>query len=92
MQAARKPNLDALAAKAEVGLMSTGVPELPMGSDVGNMAVLGYDPRRYYSGRAPLEARNLGVELKKGETAFRCNLVHVKDGIMDDYSAGHLST
>jgi 2,3-bisphosphoglycerate-independent phosphoglycerate mutase len=69
-----------------------GVPELPIGSDVGNMAILGYDPRKYYSGRAPFEAFNLGVTLQKGEVAFRCNLVHVKDGIMDDYSAGHMST
>jgi 2,3-bisphosphoglycerate-independent phosphoglycerate mutase len=92
MQAAKKPNMDRLCAAGATGLMNTGTPELPMGSDVGNMAVLGYDPRKYYSGRAPLEARNLGVELKKGETAFRCNLVHVKDGVMDDYSAGHIST
>ncbi len=92
MQAASKPNMDRLCAAGETGLVNTGVPELPMGSDVGNMCVLGYDPRKYYSGRAPLEARNLGVELKKGEVAFRCNLVHVKDGIMDDYSAGHLDT
>jgi 2,3-bisphosphoglycerate-independent phosphoglycerate mutase len=72
--------------------MNTGVAELPMGSDVGNMAVLGYDPRAYYSGRAPLEAKALGVEVKKGEVAFRANLVHVKDGVMDDYSAGHIGT
>jgi 2,3-bisphosphoglycerate-independent phosphoglycerate mutase len=92
LQAAKKPNMDKLAAAGELGLAATGVPELPMGSDVGNMAVLGYDPRKYYTGRAPLEARNLGVELKKGETAFRCNLVNVKAGVMEDYSAGHLST
>jgi 2,3-bisphosphoglycerate-independent phosphoglycerate mutase len=92
MQAAKKPNMDRLCALGKTGLMNTGTPELPMGSDVGNMAVLGYDPRKYYSGRAPLEARNLGVELKKGETAFRCNLVHVKDGVMDDYSAGSIGT
>jgi 2,3-bisphosphoglycerate-independent phosphoglycerate mutase len=92
MQVAQKPCMDRLCAAGETGLVSTGVPELPMGSDVGNMAVLGYDPRKYYSGRAPLEARNLGVELAKGETAFRCNLVHVQDGVMDDYSAGHIST
>lgn len=92
MQAARKPNMDRLCAAGEQGLAATGVPELPMGSDVGNMAVLGYDPRKYYTGRAPLEARNLGVDLSKGQVAFRCNLVHVKAGVMDDYSAGHLST
>ncbi len=92
MQAAAKPHMDGLASRGEQGLANTGVPELPMGSDVGNLAVLGYDPRRYYSGRAPLEALNLGVKLGKGEVAFRCNFVHVKDGLMEDYSAGHLST
>jgi len=92
MQAAFKPNMDRLCAAGETGLVSTGTPDLPMGSDVGNMTVLGYDPRKYYSGRAPVEALNLGVTLAKGETAFRCNLVHVKDGVMDDYSAGHIST
>ncbi len=92
LQVAKKPNMDRLCAQGETGLANTGVPELPMGSDVGNMAVLGYDPRKYYSGRAPFEALNLGVTLAKGETAFRCNLVHVKDQIMDDYSAGHINT
>lgn len=92
LQAARKPNLDRLCAQGRLGLMKTGPAGLPMGSDVGNMAVLGYDPGRYYSGRAPLEAQALGVEVKKGEFAFRANLVHVADGVMDDYSAGHIST
>lgn len=92
LQAARTPCLDRLAADGSLGLFNTGVPELPMGSDVGNMAVLGYDPRRYYSGRAPFEALALGVELKKGEIAFRANLVHVAQGVMDDYSGGHMDT
>jgi len=92
MQAARKPAMDGLAAKSKVGLAWTGVKELPMGSDVGNMAVLGYDPRKYYSGRAPLEAKAMGVELKKNEVVFRCNLVHVAGGQMEDYSAGQIGT
>lgn len=92
LQVAHKPNLDRLCKLGQLGTMNTGTAELPMGSDVGNMAVLGYDPTRYYSGRAPLEALNLGVELKKGEVAFRANLVHVADGIMQDYSGGHIST
>lgn len=92
LEAASKDNLDQLSAQGRLGTMATGVPELPMGSDVGNMAVLGYDPRKYYSGRAPLEALALGVEVKKGEFAFRANLVHVEDGRMDDYSAGHIGT
>lgn len=92
LQAAVTPMLDRFASDGTLGLFHTGVTELPMGSDVGNMAVLGYDPRKYYSGRAPLEALAQGVEMKKGEVAFRANLVHVADGIMDDYSAGHMST
>jgi 2,3-bisphosphoglycerate-independent phosphoglycerate mutase len=92
MQVAKKPNMDRLCAAGQTGLAYTGVAELPMGSDVGNLAVLGYDPRKYFTGRAPLEAKNLGVEIGKGEVAFRCNLVHVKDGVMDDYSAGHMDT
>ena len=92
LQAAKKPNLDRLCALGRQGTLMPGVPELPIGSDVGNMAILGYDPRKYYSGRAPFEAFNLGVTLQKGEVAFRCNLVHIKDGVMDDYSAGHMST
>lgn len=92
LEAAHKPNLDRLCAAGWLGTMKTGPESLPMGSDVGNMAVLGYDPTRYYSGRAPLEAKALGVDVKKGEFAFRANLVHVADDIMDDYSAGHIST
>lgn len=92
LQAANKPHLDALCSAGTLGTLVPGVPELPIGSDVGNMSVLGYDPRRYYSGRAPLEALNLGVDLKKGEVAFRANLVHVADGVMVDYSAGHIGT
>jgi 2,3-bisphosphoglycerate-independent phosphoglycerate mutase len=92
MEAAVKPNLDSLAGKSEMGLFWPGVPELPMGSDVGNLTVLGYDPRENYSGRAPFEAANLGIELGKSDTVFRCNLVSIKDEQMFDYSAGHIPT
>ncbi|HXB96966.1 MAG TPA: cofactor-independent phosphoglycerate mutase [bacterium] len=92
LEAARTPNLDRLCAAGALGTLRTGAPGLPMGSDVGNMSVLGYDPRQYYSGRAPFEALAQGVKMDKGEIAFRANLVHVADGVMDDYSAGHMST
>jgi 2,3-bisphosphoglycerate-independent phosphoglycerate mutase len=92
LQVAKKPNLDRLCAAGLLGSFNTGTQDLPMGSDVGNMAVLGYDPTAYYSGRAPFEARNLGVELAKGEIAFRANLVNITDGIMADYSGGHINT
>ena len=66
------------------------------GSDIANLAIMGYDPGRYHTGRAPLEAAALGVELGPREVAFRCNLVTLRfdaDGIfMEDYSAGHISS
>jgi 2,3-bisphosphoglycerate-independent phosphoglycerate mutase len=92
LQAARTPNLDLLAHNGTLGTTHTLVTGLPLGSDVANLAVLGYDPRQYYSGRAPLEAANIGVELGPTDVAFRCNLVYVKDGNMADYSSGHIST
>ncbi len=90
LEAAETPNLDLLAGSGETGSAIT-IPEvLPAGSDVANLAVMGYDPRKYYTGRAPLEAASLGLDLGAGEIAFRCNLVHVEDGTMSDFSAGHI--
>lgn len=97
LEAAATPTLDRLAPAAELLLTHT-VPEgFPPGSDVANLSLLGYDPQEIYSGRAPLEAASMGVELGPGDTAFRCNLVQVEqqaDGslVMADYSAGHIST
>ena len=66
---------------------------LPPGSDVGNMAILGYDPAEYHTGRAPIEAAAMGVELAPDEVAFRCNLVTVgADGTMVDFAAGHITS
>ena len=63
---------------------------LPPGSDVGNMAILGYDPARFHTGRAPIEAAAMGVELAPDEVAYRCNLVTIgDDGTMVDFAAGH---
>ncbi len=61
---------------------------MPPGSDIGNLALMGYDPKKNFSGRASLEAANLGIKLKDDEVVFRCNLVTVKDDKMADYSAG----
>lgn len=97
LEAAATPTMDRLAPQAEMLRVRT-VPEgYPPGSDVANLSLLGYEPERYYTGRAPLEAASLGVDLAPDETAFRCNLVHVErpnDGrlIMIDYSSGHIST
>jgi 2,3-bisphosphoglycerate-independent phosphoglycerate mutase len=100
LEAARMPNLDALAARSEVGRARVIPAGLPAGSDVGNMAILGYDPTRYHTGRAPIEAAAMGVELAPDEVAYRCNLVTVSDGgpqgdqpqIMLDFAAGHVSS
>ncbi|MCL2790906.1 MAG: cofactor-independent phosphoglycerate mutase [Desulfobulbus sp.] len=97
LEAAATPAMDRLARQSEMLLVRT-VPEgYPPGSDVANLSLLGYEPERCYTGRAPLEAASLGVELGPDETAFRCNLVHVDrpgDGrlIMVDYSSGHITT
>ncbi|MCK5219732.1 cofactor-independent phosphoglycerate mutase, partial [bacterium] len=92
LQAARTPNLDFLAKHGTLGTAHTLVPGYPLGSDVANLAVMGYDPKKYYSGRAPLEAANIGVDLGPKDVAFRCNLVYVKNNVMEDYSSGHLPT
>lgn len=97
LEAAATPTLDRLAPASELLLVHT-VPEgFPPGSDVANLSLLGYAPQKVYSGRAPLEAASMGVELAPGDVAFRCNLVQVEKKangalIMADYSAGHIST
>jgi 2,3-bisphosphoglycerate-independent phosphoglycerate mutase len=92
LEAAQMPRLAALAARSVVGRAAV-IPEgLPPGSDVGNMAILGYDPARYHTGRAPIEAAAMGVELGPDEVAYRCNLVTLGDSeppTMIDFAAGH---
>jgi 2,3-bisphosphoglycerate-independent phosphoglycerate mutase len=92
LEAAAMPELARLAARAEVGRAAV-IPEgLPPGSDVGNMAILGYDPERFHTGRAPIEAAAMGVELGPEDVAFRCNLVTLDDAsppTMVDFAAGH---
>lgn len=96
LEAAATPNMDYIARKGLLGMVRV-IPEgFPPGSDVGNLSILGYDPSRYYAGRAPLEAASMGVELGPEDVAFRCNLVTLQDSggrvKMEDYSAGHIST
>lgn len=98
LQYAKKPNIDKLAKSAEVGLVKT-VPEgFPPGSDVANLSVMGYDPQKYYTGRSPLEAVSLGVELGPDDVAFRCNLVTLskekvyEEKTMVDYSSQEISS
>jgi 2,3-bisphosphoglycerate-independent phosphoglycerate mutase len=91
LEAADIPNMDAVARDGRVGTVDT-IPEgFPAGSDVAIMSVLGYAPQEYYSGRAPLEAASMGIELAPGDWAVRCNLVTITGGEMADYSAGHIT-
>ncbi len=92
IETARTPNMDYIAKNGTVGNAVT-VPEgLQAASDVANMALLGYDPGKYYCGRGPLEAANMGIDIKENEVAFRCNTVTIADDKMADYSAGHITT
>lgn len=92
LEAARTPRMDELAQKGQVGLCRT-VPEgMTPASDVASLSILGYDPKRYYTGRGSLEAANIGVTLEEEEVAFRCNLITVENGKLIDYSAGHIPT
>jgi 2,3-bisphosphoglycerate-independent phosphoglycerate mutase len=93
LEAARMPHLGALASCAEVGLAEVIPPGLPPGSDVGNLAILGYDPTEFHTGRAPIEAAAMGEELAPDEVAFRCNLVTIDEhGTMVDFAAGHVTS
>src|SRR6478672_11717295 len=94
LEAAAMPHLARLAAAGEVGKAAVIPPGLPPGSDVGNMAILGYDPARYHTGRAPIEAAAMGIDLQPGQVAYRCNLVTLDDatGTMVDFSAHHIAT
>lgn len=92
LEYAATPNMDRVAALGRVGRIRTIPAGLPPGSDVANMSLLGYDAAAHFQGRGPIEAASLGVALEAGDTAFRCNLVTLRDGLMADYSAGHIAT
>ncbi len=98
MEKADKPNMDSLAKTAEIGLCKTVAKGLKPGSDVANLSVMGYNPAVCYTGRSPLEAASIGVELKPTDVALRCNIVtlsdeeNYEDKTMVDYCAGDIST
>ena len=98
MELAYKPCMDSLAKKGEVGLVKTVQDGMKPGSDVANLAVLGYDAKKYYSGRSPLEAASIGIDLKSTDVTFRCNLVTLSDEpeysdkTMVDYCADDISS
>ena len=92
MEVAVTPNMDMIALKGIVGT-SNNVPRgMTPASDVANLSILGYDPKKYYCGRGPLEAANLGVEIGESDVAFRFNVITEAEDRMLDYSAGHIST
>jgi len=92
LEAARTPNLDRMAREGATGMLRTIPDGFDPGSDIANMAVLGYDPAKCYTGRGPLEAMSMGVGLAEDDVAYRCNLVTISCGIMSDFSAGHISS
>lgn len=97
LEYARTPNMDRIASQGRLGLTHTIPDGFPSGSDVGTMSLLGYDPRRYHTGRSPIEAASMGVELGPDDIAFRCNLVTLgqeSDGqeIMVDFAADHITS
>lgn len=98
LAAAKTPAMDSIAPKSRIGLVTTVASDLKPGSDVANLAVLGYDPKVYYAGRSPLEAGSIGVDMKPTDVSFRCNLVTLseepayEDKTMVDYCSDDIST
>jgi 2,3-bisphosphoglycerate-independent phosphoglycerate mutase len=98
LQKASTPNMDRLAREGIIGSVRTVPKGLHPGSDIANLSILGYDPKLFYTGRAPLEAASMGVELRDADVAYRCNLVTLRynkektRAVMEDYSGGHVST
>jgi len=98
LQKAFKPNMDKLVRGGIIGRVRTIPAGFHPGSDIANLSILGYDPREFYAGRAPLEAVSMGIKLKDDDVAYRCNLVTLKfsrdksKAVMEDYSSGHITT
>ncbi len=92
LQVANKPNMDEISSRGKNGLLVT-IPEgMSAGSDIANLSIMGYDPKRCYTGRGPLEAASIGVKMGQEDIAFRCNLITERDGLIADYCADHIST
>jgi 2,3-bisphosphoglycerate-independent phosphoglycerate mutase len=96
LEAAEKPNLDYMASQGALGMVQVVPKEMYPGSDVSNLSIIGYDPREVYTGRSPLEAASMGIEVGKDDVAVRCNIVTLRndgaDSEMEDFSAGHISS
>ncbi len=96
LDAANKPHMDFMASEGALGMVQVMPEGMYPGSDVSNLSIMGYDPREVYTGRSPLEAASMGVELGNTDVAVRCNVVSLKyhgaKSEMEDFSAGHIST
>jgi 2,3-bisphosphoglycerate-independent phosphoglycerate mutase len=92
LQIAAIPNIRRAAGAGCVRLVRTVPDGMAPGSDVAILSIMGFDPARHYTGRAPIEAAGMGIEMARDDVAFRCNLVTVKDGLIEDHSAGHITT
>ncbi|HDR00530.1 MAG TPA: phosphoglycerate mutase, partial [candidate division WOR-3 bacterium] len=92
LQVARKPAMDEIARRGRCGRFVTVEDNMPPGSEVANLTVLGYDPRECYQGRGVIEAAAMGVPLTDTDLALRCNLICLEDGRIKNHSAGHIST
>ena len=99
LEYADTPTMDMLSKKSEIGIVHTIPDGMKPGSDTANLSVMGYDPEKYYSGRSPLEALSIGVDMKDTDIALRCNIVTVSDDDLPyekktiiDHSSGEIST
>lgn len=92
IEAARTPNMDKISTQGRQGLVQTIPENMEPGSDVAQMSLLGYNPQRFYTGRAPIEAVARNIQLSENDWVFRCNLITISDGKIADHSAGHIST
>lgn len=92
LMTANIPNIDRLAKMGRTGLLKTVPDSLLPGSEVANLAVLGYDVESVFEGRGVIEAASMGVNLEEGDLAMRCNLICVKEGKIKNHSAGHISS
>jgi len=90
LEVARTPNMDFIARHGRLGRIKTIPAKMAPGSDVAAVSIFGYDPSRFYTGRGPLEAANLGIEMEENDVAFRCNLITVSQDSLVDYSSGHI--
>jgi 2,3-bisphosphoglycerate-independent phosphoglycerate mutase len=96
LEAAKTPYMDKLVQLSEMGTINHIPKGMKSGSDVGNLSVLGYNPEKYFTGRSPIEAESIGIDLEPADICYRCNLVNIvnKNGkeFMNDHSAGHIDT